>query len=224
MALEDLTTYTETGADAGKISQTSARNTWTGIERQEQAFLSKSFGANFFNSNARINVLFEAIVDSTPDIGSIVTVDCFADVIKDWQQMTTDSDFGIRVQLQGTSVNRYWHSMDENHGGTSYIGSLVGLTAGDTQGYNKFYYDSGVGAFGTIYLEVYSDAPRTVLIGSTSLALHAAPSFEYHIPFGTQGGGSSLAMSGLSENYDLQLPSVGALSPYYYNTLLSGGN
>jgi len=87
---EDFTTYTEGGAEAGQISQTSSRASWDTLERQDEAYLFKSYGAAHFgdfehlldvnvteneagDSDSRTMVVFWCLTNATGAFPALVT-------------------------------------------------------------------------------------------------------------------------------------------------------
>lgn len=201
--MENLTTYTESGADAGVIAQTPARNTWTNAERDSDALLSKSFGAGFFKDNATINHLYETTDTVHVDNDAIVITWQLSNVLKSIVDMIAASDDFVAVRNYAFAT-KWGHYLIEGENGVQYATSNTVTQSFGTITYPRVYYDSAVGSFGTLYLYVYSDEARASLIDSVSLALHAVPTFEYFVPFNTRGD-VARATTGWSQNYDLQL-------------------
>lgn len=220
MALEDLTTYSKSGVDAGVIAQTAARNTWTNAERNSDAILSKSFTPGFFNSAASINTLYETTDTVHISNDAIIMTWQISNVLKSIVGMIAANDNFVAVRNYAFGV-AWGHYLIEGHNGTQYATSNSVTQPYGTVTYPHVYYAPAESTFGTMHLDVYADAGRTSLISALSLALHAVPSFEFFVPFNTRGD-AALTTTGWSQNYDLQLP-VGGVGPLVNGGLINKG-
>ena len=72
MGTEDLTTYTEGGADIGVISETSDRVTFTVMERRDEVYLWKDHGVNYFG-DIEIEFTVELSEVEAGDAESLIT-------------------------------------------------------------------------------------------------------------------------------------------------------
>ena len=90
----------------------------------------------------------------------------------------------------------------ELHGQTPYDDSW--LSTVNTDYYPKVKRDEAVGTYGTIYAYIYSDADRTSLSDTLSVALHEKRDFRYIYGINSLGADNNYVCTGYVKNLDLQ--------------------
>jgi len=104
---EDFTSYTEGGAEAGQISQTSSRASWTVLERQDEAYLYKSYNAGHFGDFEHlldVNVTENEAGDS--DSRTMVVFWCLTNATGAFPALPTNTLYVDSRQI-GTSTTTY---------------------------------------------------------------------------------------------------------------------
>lgn len=170
MALEDFTTYTKVDPNS-KFSVSANSITYTGLLNSESAYIYKDAGINHFAAD--FTHLVDAIYTSaagastlvgnwaiTNDIGTL-------DVIEGAGKSAL---YAFLYTVVGVSRNIY---IKENDNGTKYSTSYPD-SAPPQNRYFKIIRNESVGTYGTIYLYIYSDADRTNLLSTLSIALHTS--------------------------------------------------
>ena len=212
MSFEDFTTYVEVDPNA-HISVATNVITFTGLARNESAYVYKDAGVDHFNG------------DFTHLIDAIYTSVTGTDVLGNW---ALGNDIGelfllhsagknalivFRSEASGVNANDY---LRENDGGTLYTSSYVDTLSPQNR-YYKIKRDENVGTYGTIYLYIYSDAARTNLLSTLSIALHTSKKdYRYIYAVQSYNDGKAGAGTGRNENLDLQ-EAAGTVIPVFMN-------
>ena len=129
-------------------------------------------GAGYIEGNFSFN--FEITHDGLSSAGSNIA-SCFAltNIVDDWQFILDNSGDELCVMVR-ESGGVLGLELIEIDGGTKYQGAnITGLTSG-IKYYATIYRDESVGAYGTIYLDLYTDSARTTLFGSSVRDLHSS--------------------------------------------------
>lgn len=92
-------------------------------------------------------------------------------------------------------------------GGSTYTDFFRGV--GNAQYYVKIIRDEAIGANGTLYCYVYSDAARTVLVDTLSLALHEKIDFQYLYGANSDNIGGSETYDAIFANLEFLEEEVG---------------
>jgi hypothetical protein len=190
---EDFTTYTEEDPN-NRISTTSTRATFTGIARNEDAWLYIDKGVNHFDGD--FEHLFQAKNESNSGPG----------ICGIWS-LTNDLDerrailLGGKPELTVVYLGAGQTYLIEVNSSASYVDIYA-----STQG-TLYYYtvdrDESV-SFGTLTCKIYTDAPRTVLVDTLTVALHEKVDFRYYMPIQTFNDANASTVTGYVENMDFQ--------------------
>ena len=194
MAYEDFTTYSEVDPDS-KLSITASKITWTDISRDDSAtYTYKDYGTNHFNAD------FEFLFTTRPVSAAYDSAYWLMLLTNELVTAITTTYFGIYYNsLAAANLTLY-----ENYGSTYTDASSV-LTEGNIL-YPKWKRNESVGTYGTLYLYIYSDADRTVLVDTLSLTLHGKVDYKYITAFYLANSANTTNFTGYIENLDLQEP------------------
>jgi hypothetical protein len=199
--IEDFTEYTEEDPNT-RITVDLNTITFTGIDRQETAYVYKDKGIDHFNED--FEILFEAQVGVITSYGIVGTV-YLANMVGTDKQIDNANESAIGHRLvHNNGVAGYRHQLIEWDAGTFY--SDIGTIAQNTTYYHKFVRDESVGANGTAYDYIYSDSDMTNLVDTLSVALHTAKR-DFRYIYGLIGLGDSVnsyKITGFIEDLDLQ--------------------
>ncbi len=193
-----------------RITVASTRVTWAAIERNETAHASFDEGVTFFDSSFvhLLTVSATAIGNGMASFHWAVANDI--DTFKAIQD-ASGSYLYFAFQGLSTTISLTINEMDA---GTSYGDSFAAArsTIEGTIYYLKIVRDETVGTFGTLYCYIYSDAARTTLVDTLSVALHTSKKdFRYIYAFQGYGVAADTATaSGYSENLDIGATGGGA--------------
>lgn len=202
MATEDLTTYTKTDP-LSRLTVTSSKVTWVGVRRNEDTYLYKDKGANHFDGD------LEHLLDFRYEgAGYWSLTNCWAlcNLINDFDDIDAAGGDGLAVVQREESSGVHKLFLKELDGGTQY--DDVYTASEPVTYYLKVKRDEAVGTYGTLYLYIYSDAERTNLLDTLSIALHSSKKdFRYIYACQSWDTDSSDANNwndGWTENLDLQ--------------------
>jgi len=216
---EDFTSYTEVDPNS-KITETTTRVTWASIARNEEAYVYKDKGVGYFDGDFSVLMTLKP-VESTTGSGDYASPFMLANDLDDERAFIFSKSYDCLClglsdpSASGVSTKLYIYEVDN---GSLYTGAggLEGnawwwLTNG-TIYYLKLIRNESVGTYGTFYCYIYSDALRSNLLATLSVALHTSKKdFRYIYPFSnynaTTGGWNhsgyveNLSLSGDSEGY-----------------------
>ena len=194
MAIENFITYTEVDPNS-HISVTASKVTFTGLARNEDAYVYKDFGVDFFAGDFEILLTMKI---SSSQSGVFITPWLLGNNIDDAYNVVNSLRLYHNMQF-GTDPRI---TLQEWISGTPYTGGFYVFTLG-TVYYLKIVRDESVGIYGTLYCYVYSNAARTVLLATLSLALHSNANFRYLYPINTSNDGFNFVATGYTENFDV---------------------
>jgi len=224
MAEENFLTYPEIDPNS-RITVTATRVTWAGLTGNEDAYVYSDKGVNYFNGDF-VHLLTLCITASVNNA-----------VIYPWALTNTLDDIygiylaggsflGLRIQHQ-TTIQL---GLGESDAGVYYESTYYVMTAGIVY-YLKIVRDESVGTYGTLYLYIYSDAARTTLLATKSLALHTSKKdFRYIFAVGSYDNNSSYTTSAYTEDLTLEggeaavLPEVTQQAPTSIGATTATGN
>ncbi len=174
MAVEDFGNFTEVDPNS-RITKTTRRVTWADWNRNDDALVYKDFGVDYFNGNFVFLCTLRLTVLDSGFFGAILTLANTIDILQD-MDIASAPFLTIRLSLKfGTHIDlAVWEqgeSIDEI--------LLLWTTYANTDLYLSFQRDESVGANGTLYCYIFSDAARSTLINSASIALAAKTDFRY---------------------------------------------
>lgn len=206
MGVEDFSVdYTKVDpAGNGDITVTSTRATATVLNRNEDAYLYRDKGVNHFDGD------FEHLITGKAtlmDVSCLVSIWGLYNVLDDHKGVEDASEDGLTVFFHNASASTRLY-LKEIDAGTFYeVFSVINL---DTDYYLRIVRDESIGTHGTVFCFIYTDAARTVLLDTSSIALHTSKK-DFRYVYGMQSFNSSTTeeFSGYSENLDLQEVGVG---------------
>lgn len=224
MANEDYTTSTEIDPN-NRISVTASVLTYTGLARNESAYRYWDKGVNFFSGDFTHKV--DAIYTSRA--GDSYCLVC------NW---VIANDIGAANVLFGTNclavfryeyINLPYIYLREVDAGSIYDSIYTDGNSPQNR-YFTITRDENVGAFGTIYLYIYSDIARTNLLSTRSVTLHTSKK-DYRYLYAIQSYNDSTlpSLTGRMENLDIGIIvddlSTKFLLPDFLNgmMMISGG-
>lgn len=230
MATENFLTYPE--VDAGsKITVTSSRVSFTNLARTEESYVYSDKGANYFNGN--FVHLFTLCVTAHTAGAEVAMPWVMANDIDDVRGIDYDlagSDLYVEV-ARGSSPDTTTLNIAECDSGTPYGGSTPYTITLGTVYYLKVVRDEAVGTYGTLYLYIYSNAVRTTLLATLSVALHTSKKdFRYIYPLSVWKGGSAYYITGYTEDLTIEggeanvLPEVTQQAPTSITATTCTGN
>ena len=190
MAVENFTTYTEVDPN-GHLSQSATRSTYTGLGRNETAYLYRDMGAGHFSGD------FEHLLDS--NYASQTHSDS---VVYHWGLSLTLDELTPLKKIDLYAYNTTIR-LNEYTGTNNYDSGNYTITLGNTY-YLKIKRDESVGTYGTLYCYVYTDAARTTLVSTLSVALHEKVDFRYIYSPSSCNTATAYYQTGYIENLDLQ--------------------
>lgn len=225
MAIENLLTYTEVDPNA-KLTVISSRVTLASLLRNEDAYVYKDFGADYFNGDFQIDFDIPALPTGTS--GGDFLVASMANGIDDWIGLIGTSIDGLAAEIYRTAGGQIYFNIAEIKDGIEYTSSQeAGLP-----GYFRFKRDESVGTYGTAYLYSYTDAARTQQQALVTLPLHKKMDLRYLYAVQSRNSGSTASISGYMENLNLGLSSGGtagavttqAVTAIAQTTAIANGN
>lgn len=204
MATEDFTTYTETDPNS-RITVTSAKVSWSGLTRNETAYVYADKGAAHFSGDFTHHFDGESTSESASD--SIGNFWMLANAVKNMQALDTDGDDYLACFYFDQTPLIFLRERDSS---TNYQDFYSGASA--TQYWYECERDETVGTYGTIYLRIYSDSGRTTLLDTLSVTLHTSKKdFQYIYATNTLNSGTTSSHTGYVQNLDLA-PSGGPVA------------
>ena len=197
MANEDFTTYTEEDPSS-HLTVIASKIDWIAFNRSEAAWVVSDKGVNHFDGD--FTHLFELFVD-TGTSGFSIYAPSLSNTLGSIADVVTASGYTIHGNIYESGAG-YVVYVGEHDAGT-WSGSASMSLSNDTLYYCKFQRDVNIGANGTIYIYVYSDADRTTLVDSESFALTSDTDFRYCYGIQSRESGDD-TQTGYIQNLDLQ--------------------
>lgn len=196
---EDLTAYTEVDP-SGMLSEAASALTVTGLTRNVAAYLYKDFTAGHFTGNFTHN--FEIKITGVGANYANVPAMALNNTLSEYNAVYTGSGNIQAIWLSSVPTNVPNINLHELCAGAQY-NSAVFTPSLNTTYYCTFRRNTAVGTYGTLYLDIYSDAAHTSLITTLSLALHSTVAFRYLYPVQSVNTGSTSALSAVIQNLSL---------------------
>jgi hypothetical protein len=197
-ATENYTGFTEVDPN-GRITITSSRISFAGLDTNETTYVYKDEGVDFFSGDFIHLVDFRIDTTSQYSVAGVWAVSNDLRGITYWYNNNKDS---IVVFWYGAGTLY----LREKDGASVYNDTAVSLSE-DATYYLKIKRDEDAGTYGTIYCYIYSNEARTALVDTLSIALHSSKK-DYRYIFGLvadDGAGSGQPVTGYFENLDLGL-------------------
>lgn len=195
---EDFSTYTLLGSD---LEATASTVTIDGLSNSEDAYVYRDYGANFFNGDFVHQFEFE-----------LTSATVNAPLIGVWALMNTVASLGTYIPINDyLAVGVLYATGDilriyiaESDSGTAYGVSTTRDIALNTTYYANVYRLEGVGTYGTLYLDLFSNEDRTAQVGATlPLPLHSKKDFRYVYGVNSYNSASGDTVSGYVKNLAL---------------------
>ena len=198
---QDFTTYTEVDPST-YFAVTGDTITVTLLPRNVDAYIYKDFGVDNFSGN----FTHEIEISTTTSGVEIAYVWMLANLVDDSKGIDDAS---------GDFLGLYFYENDiilvECDGGTTYTASDYNISTDGTVYYITIVRDEDVGTYGTIYAYIYSDAAKTTLLATRSIALHSSKKdFRYLYGVNSYNSGAVQARSCVISN--LSIGATGSLS------------
>lgn len=199
-AYEDFTSFTESDP-AGRLTQTSTRSTWTGIDRGDpNTYLYKDYSGSLQSFTLRGKFRLTSIPSSSTTIRlQMVTITEALDDYND-NKAANKIQFGSQIR-SWSSINSFNVMIMETYSGSLYYS---GDSSNQLYINNDYYYEL-VKSGTTLTQKIDNDADFSSPITSYSITLHANHNVAYcMIPQSINLAGG-LSLSGYFENLDLGL-------------------
>ena len=196
--MQNFTLYTETDPNSHITVTSSSKIDFTSLPRNEDAYVYRDCGANFFSGNVSID--FELQVDSGDNFFNIYTC-VIANAINDFYGIDTANDSALGVAFYKDSSTTGGIQLKELDSGTVYNATAYAISLSTTY-YCTFVRDESVGTYGTLYLYIYSDTGRTNLLNTQTLTLNTSKKdFRYLYALQTYNSAHTNAGTGFVQNF-----------------------
>jgi len=188
--------------------------TFTNLPRNENNYVYKDFGANYFSNNF---IIYEDVMLTSADVNSLAYSAVLANTIGSMYTIYFSGDGNsLNWSFQHGNVSSYTITLAEVHAGVGYA-SAVTINL-DTIYYLKIFRNESVGMYGALILDVYStsvlrNAGATGDVGRASLTLHAKHDFRYLYSLNTYNDGTTPKASGYIKNLIVCAPPTVILYP-----------
>ena len=210
-AIENFGGWIETDPNS-RITVTSSRVTWTNLTRDEDAYVYKDKGVDYFSGNFEVQFTHRSTGYAWE--GTLATnIWSLTNLVDDMLGIDEANGDALLVYV-GNSLGdgKPYFVLQEFDAGSPYSS---GTYAGE---FNTDYYftikrNEAVGAYGTVYCYIYSDSARTNLLSTLSKGLHSSRK-DYRYIYTLQSwdtNESVIKHSGYNEN--VEIISVTASSP-----------
>jgi hypothetical protein len=210
VAIENFTGYTEVDPSSS-ITKDSNTIDWTAITRNEAAYVYSDKGAAHFDGDFEWQFEWEATSSSAT--GAFVCVGNLTNAVSTIRAIysASGSCFYCR-DWRAASVNEI--GPVEMDGGSVYVDIYYNPTTG-TRYYITLDRDESIGTYGQLRMRIYTDASRTTLVNTQTIALHTSKKdFRNVMPVSTWDDGVTDTKTGYIENLDLQ---EAVNNPWYHN-------
>ena len=201
MANQDLTTYAEVDPN-NRFTVTAPKVDISGLTVNEDAYVYKDFGVDSIDGN--FEYLATLTVTSISAVNTWYAALTVANAVDDLRGMLLGNDEALSILIgknsAGVNLINLWDFFNGSIAQDFYSGFSLSVPY-----YVKYKRDVNVGANGTAYLFIYSDANRTVLVDTLTVALQSDNDFRYFYATQSWNAGRADTISGSVENIDLGL-------------------
>jgi len=171
-----------------RITVTGTKVSWAGLTQNEDAYVYYDYGADYFDGDFRHE--FELLHVTGDGDGLIITWG-MANLVDDFNGIRDGSGDYLSVYMVDKGATSELRIMEVDGGADHYSGANTVITS-DIVYYCTIVRDESVGTHGTLYLYIYSDSARTILVGKQECALHSSKKdFRYLysvVTYNTTGG------------------------------------
>ena len=199
--LQDTADYTLGGVDAARVAKTDANTiTVTDLDNDEKAWVVIDKGAAHFDRDFEFHVDFKCTANGANDDTCAVwglanVVDTFNDID------VANGDFLSVKWVESGGLNAL--QLAECNGGVITLDTLIPVVVG-TQYYLRIVRDESVGAYGTLYCYIYSDASHETLVDTLVVILTEKQDFRYLYWMNSyEGGGGGAAWDGIISRLEI---------------------
>jgi uncharacterized protein YmfQ (DUF2313 family) len=200
---EDFTTHIEQDVNS-HITVEEQAITFENLDWNEDAWVRKDFGIDFFSGNFTHQVIVKA-TGSIPTTGNpLAAIWTISNIVDDILGIESASGDYLSIlmyyDLAGTTPSLALRECDSG----TYYQSTYAIEEG-VEYYLTVHRDESIGTFGTLYCYVYSDPERTLLITTLSLALHTSKkNFRHLLALNSYNAGySPIPISGVVSNLQI---------------------
>ena len=205
MASENLQVdWTEVDAD-GHLTLATTKVTFATLDRDDDAYVYKDYGAGYFSGDFEHDLKF--IVTSVQNASAFVFPWSMGNKVDDYHNMSLGGYTRLGVCIYGTAANAFKFSCmyDEEWGWSSKTNYAPGTY------YLTIRRVEAVGTYGTLYLDIYSDATRETLLETVSKTLAAKTDFQYLYAVNSYNSGhTGYDVAGSVDEFDLS-PGTGVV-------------
>ncbi|KKL51439.1 hypothetical protein LCGC14_2295470, partial [marine sediment metagenome] len=198
MAKENLLTYTEVDPN-GRLAQSSSRSVFSALSTNEDAYVIFDKGVNFFNGDFTHDLTIHV---TAMDTNTQVPVWMLANNIGFIKTLyEADIFFFIFVRIRDVTGQPRIEVLEVD--GSFKYSSSVDVSL-DTTYYLRIFRDESTGSFGRISCAIFSDAARTVSVGTAAFNLHTEKrDFRYIYVVNAWNSGIAGTVTGYTEDYEL---------------------
>lgn len=210
MSYVDFTTFTETDPGS-KLTVTSTKVDVANIRASDVSYVYKDYGVNYFSGD--FEHLMEVYIGSATTDGINNVGWCMANAVNTRTALDAASSSYIQMRMYDEATNDARLTAAELDGSSGYQDVAPGLSQ-NTVYYIKIKRDESVGTYGTFYVYIYSDAGRTTLVDTVSVALHSSKKdYRYLYSYMNDGRNIEYYYTGYQQNLDLQEPAASTFIP-----------
>src|SRR3972149_308030 len=211
--VQDLTSYTEVDPNS-RIAVTANRVTATNLTRNEDAYVYKDMGIDYFAGSFRID--FQVQASSGNGGTAIYNVATLANTVDDWQGLDNANASGLAVTWStGLSGSVGTFAIQELDSGTLYADSSSIARNYGTTYYMSLVRDETEDIYGMLWLGIYSDIARENLLEEFVIILHSSKKdYRYFYALQSINTGSGTSGSAYSEAYNITLYSGNDIVPF----------
>lgn len=197
--MADYTTFTEVDPSSHITVTSATRIDYSGLSRNESAYVYLDKGAAYYSGDFTFDV---DIVCTSDTGGAGQTAFCYpwgvCNSVENAKAVITNSGQLLTVEMQSSTAPVL--VVAEYYNGTRYATALTTGLSYATTYYLRIRRDEAVGTYGTLYLDLYSDAARTSLTETKTVTLHALVDFRYLYAANTYNDGAAWAQTGYTSN------------------------
>ena len=200
-ATQDFTTWIETDPNS-RLSQTADRSTFSGVQRDEDAYLSNDFGVDNFDKEDDLVFNFHFQITATASSARVGLVG-LSNNLDDLKGMETNNYDWLGVYYADDAGTMRFYVGEINAGTPAVIASTGSYSTSTT--YYATLYRKLTGEFGAgrLILYIFSDSGRTTLLEKIQSGPTVRQSFRYCLTAHTYNNATTEAVSGWVDSLDL---------------------
>lgn len=202
-ATQDFTTWTET--DTTRLSQTADRSTFTGVQRDEDIYLSNDFGVDNFDKDDDLVFNFHAQITSTAN-SALVTLVGLSNDLDDLKGLIDNNKDWIGVYFFDNAGTMEFNIGEVNAGVFGNTATTGSYSTSTTYYFTLYRRMTGEFGPGRLLLYIFSDSGRTVLIEKVQRILPfntVRQHFRYGFAPQSYNSSTTEAVSGWVDSLDI---------------------